>query len=260
MLNRKSLVRLYRSGLTGPQLAQMYGVHKVSIYKWLRESGESRRNYHDAQFRNYAQPLDISMFNPINELGAYYLGLLYADGYINNIRLSIGLCEADSAILHEFAADLCYKGNLYNYSNGSNRQRIVAFNTRSRNLIKILHNLGLKPGRTYKQNIPKLASRLYPHFVRGYSDGDGYVGSVAASAKKSPVPKIDLAIQYRRLALQFRNLIETGCGIKMNGPYHKSTIWALMASYRKAKAVGDWIYASPVRYMKRKYGVYKDWY
>jgi len=40
-----------------------------------------------------------------------------------------------------------------------------------------LNELGVVPNKTFKIIFPKwLNEELYPHFIRGYFDGDGYVG------------------------------------------------------------------------------------
>ena len=125
---------------------------------------DKRKYYYDEHF-----------FEAINsESNAYYLGLLYADGYVND-RLGyveLTLHKNDFKILERFYLEL-----------KSNRKPIYIRNNKycrlminSKKIVKDLIMLGCTNNKTHTLKFPNnINDNLIHHMIRGYFDGDGSV-------------------------------------------------------------------------------------
>ena len=122
-----------------------------------------------------------------NELDAYLLGFLYADGYITRLykgvynSVGVTLSVKDEAYLKIIA---CYFHSKITYSYTSvngNRYKCVRFCKHDPSLVKVLINLGVIPHKTYEISdriISSVPSNLIHHFIRGFFDGDGSIYQV----------------------------------------------------------------------------------
>ena len=116
-----------------------------------------------------------------NELKAYLLGYLFADGFVgdekyNNIVFSQKIEDAEAVELFKKAIE--YTGKLRIFKPGvssfNNCSDQVAINFSSEHMSKTLRNYGLTKKEFYN-NFPKLNDELTRHFVRGFFDGDGSI-------------------------------------------------------------------------------------
>ena len=116
-----------------------------------------------------------------NKEKAYWLGFLYADGFItrlrNNLRLGLEINKDDEIILDQFCVALGINPKNKRYYKKSNTVRIrITNDIIGHSLIKN----GFIVGNTKSKNIelPALKSReLYLAFLLGYFDGDGTTGT-----------------------------------------------------------------------------------
>jgi len=130
--------------------------------------------------------VDESVFDKIdNQDGAYYLGLLYADGcnYDNGV-VKIDLVEQDLETLENFKHFLNYTGTIKHYKaetkliNGKlcNCQPMCRLSFRSKAISNKLSEYGCVPKKSYTLMFPNetiVPKGLMNHFIRGYMDGDG---------------------------------------------------------------------------------------
>lgn len=134
----------------------------------MRTNKENSRRYH----------CNDSFFDTIDtEEKAYWLGFIYADGYITSNSLGITLSSRDKSHLEKLSISLSsdYPINTYEYSGYGNTYG-------SRLLIKsdlIVSDL-IRHGVFYKKSLilmpPNLTDiALVMHFIRGYMDGDGSI-------------------------------------------------------------------------------------
>lgn len=152
-------------------------------------------------------------FNKIDtEDKAYFLGLLYADGYIGSVSnlktgvivprntITLALQLRDEHILKDFIN--CLKSNYPIYSiNNSNKskkwqdQRAVTIS--SFKMKQDLLLLGCMERKTFLLNFPtkeQVPEHLIHHFIRGYFDGDGCIWI----GKRKQFTFNDSAIGHRR--------------------------------------------------------------
>lgn len=124
---------------------------------------------------------DSNFFEKIdNEIKAYFLGFMYADGYVNNKGLKISLQEQDVDILNRFKKEIKFDGNLYfleRSKKNPNWKNVYTLSIYDRKIAQDLINKGCIQNKTFKIEFPTFISHdLIRHFIRGYFDGDGYVG------------------------------------------------------------------------------------
>ena len=128
---------------------------------------------------NYFEVIDT-------EHKAYWLGFLYADGYIsetkNNIELS--LKESDLEHLKLFQKDLESKHELKKkIKDNCYISYRLSFN--SKKMKQDLIKKGCIPNKSLVlkfPNIEQVPQELIPHFIRGYFDGDGCITKHATSS------------------------------------------------------------------------------
>lgn len=110
---------------------------------------------------------------------AYWLGFIFADGYISSsplrenvksiyqFELSLGL--KDKEHLEKFKKFMEYEKDLIV---DSYRCRFIISN---KHLWTILNNLGCTPNKSLTLKFPNIPENLIRHFIRGYFDGDGCI-------------------------------------------------------------------------------------
>jgi hypothetical protein len=123
-------------------------------------------------------------FNELNEKSAYWLGFIYADGYISKTEncIRITLSVKDEGHLLKFKNDIqsespiTYHMNRYseNYPL-TKKARVSIF---SKQIKEDLSKLGCNPKKSLNCRFPELPQNLIPHFIRGYFDGDGSVYTI----------------------------------------------------------------------------------
>jgi len=111
---------------------------------------------------------------------AYFLGLLFADGYNfigKSYMVTLQLCIGDIDILKQFRS---YIGDctIYIYKNkNKNHQDIARLQINSKKISTDLHNIGCVQGKSLILEFPDsvLIEPFMNHFIRGYFDGNGCV-------------------------------------------------------------------------------------
>lgn len=118
-------------------------------------------------------------FENINtEDRAYFLGLLMADGCNTRSGLSIYIAEKDAAILSVFSKCINYTGTLkFLKKRRDTQQNQIYINLHSREFSKKLSSVGIPPKKTEILEFPCIDENLIHHFIRGYFDGDGSIGT-----------------------------------------------------------------------------------
>jgi hypothetical protein len=123
--------------------------------------------------------LNEEFFENLNEKSVYWLGFLYADGYVRMRRsgeLKLKLKDTDSSHIEKFLKDLnCNSPMKFGrYENSS----YCYVSVNSNKLVKSLVELGCFQNKTQKIRLPNITHDLMNHFIRGYFDGDGSISRV----------------------------------------------------------------------------------
>lgn len=132
-------------------------------------------------------------FEDINtECKAYWLGFLYADGYIQKddikyqYRITLRLQKHDISHIQKFAK--CLNSNhpikeIHSFLNGKEYigSQISLY---SKKMVNDLYRLGCVQAKSMILKPPVLRNDLIRHFIRGYFDGDGSVYAKKDSLKR----------------------------------------------------------------------------
>lgn len=172
----ESVLNEYKNGKSIRSLEKEYGYSVPTIIRRLKDAGIHQRE--DEKGKRYT--INESYFERIDsEDKAYFLGLLYADGYIVGNTVGIDLQESDKQLLESFNKYLESNKSLKTYtSNIENAQKRVRLIITRKKLVEDLKKLGMTDRKTYTvcfpstQQVPKQFQR---DFIRGVFDGDGCI-------------------------------------------------------------------------------------
>jgi intein-encoded DNA endonuclease-like protein len=174
----EEIISLYKEGIVLTEIAKVYNTNYLSIRNLLHSNNiEIIQN----NIRSRKYTLNEEYFSEINtEEKAYFLGLLYADGYVNENKRTIvlSLKSDDVKILEYFTK--CIEStkplSFINEKNGRGSQ--FSFCVTSRKITEDLIKLGCIPRKSLVLKFPteeQVPQHLVNHFIRGYFDGDGCI-------------------------------------------------------------------------------------
>lgn len=130
---------------------------------------------------------------------AYWLGFLYADGYISKSgEIRINLMKDDERHLYKFLSAIGAINNTIKYSKKVTKEKTYEqayCNLRDVQMVKDLANKGCVNNKSLILKFPydKLTSNLYSHFIRGYIDGDGSIHYTCSGNAKTPNYRLNIA-------------------------------------------------------------------
>lgn len=168
----------YQSNMSYKELSDKYSVSPWSIGNVLKKNNiKSRIRKYDCN-ENYFEKINTNQ-------KAYWLGLLYSDGYVRKRKQSdgrhkqggivgISLKNGDQYILERLIFDL---ESTYKLSKQVKDDFIsYKLEINSSKMVDDLIKLGCIPNKSLILLPPNLTDEYIPHFIRGYFDGDGSVG------------------------------------------------------------------------------------
>lgn len=258
----------YHAGASITGLAREYLCRASLISRLFKARGVAIRAISD-QKRKY--PLREDFLDKIDcEEKAYFLGIIYADGYNNTDRgsISLGLKESDRDVLDKLSGliqpskplqFINYKEqNTKGYKNSKNQYRLVIS---SRRLSKRLSQLGCPKAKTHRLHFPSnehIPNHLIHHFVRGYFDGDG---SINSGERKyfAIVGTVDFLDGLQELLVKELKFSKTKLIVRH--PERNNNIAALTKCGRNQCIVfRDWLYKDAHIYLERKKKVFDTYY
>jgi len=177
------IIRIYQEEKIGVDtIAKRFNTTGASVRTIINKAGIMR------DYDYYRYDVDQTYFEKIDSPHkAYFLGLLMADGNVQESGFRINLKENDRAILDQFAAELKYSGGL-KYTPGRTTVKACGSITTSSpqyglcvnksKMAQDLTKLGCMPNKTWELRFPTedQLPRIYIRdFIRGYWDGDGTI-------------------------------------------------------------------------------------
>lgn len=190
-------------------------------------------------------------FDVLNENSTYWLGFLYADGYVRlkNGRsgsLKLKLKNTDKNHIEKFLNEI---GSNHPIKCGvDGRSNFCVTSVNSNRMVKRLFELGCINNKTFKMVLPDLPQHLMKHFIRGYFDGDGSVSSV----KNRPNSFVVSLCSNKKFNQQVVEFLGYG-NIYENTNYSVIKINKL----KEIKKFRDYIYTNNCVKLDRKYNIFK---
>lgn len=184
IFNIDEVVHLYKSGVLIYEIADKFKSSQETISKILKEQGIEI-------FHGGLPKFDYTIFDSIDtEEKAYWLGFIYADGYIAklnpdkklNYAFSIGLGIVDIDHLRKFNKFVSFKGENIRINRKEKNSKICEicrWDISNEHLWNTLNSYGCTPKKTFTLEFPKEEIfkdvSLIRHFIRGFFDGDGCI-------------------------------------------------------------------------------------
>ena len=215
--------KLYEQGLGSPTIARMLGVKTGAIsyyigqYVGLRTCSEAARKYsYDEQYFNRIDSADK----------AYWLGFIYADGYITRSKYNyiLGIAISVKDIKHLYNFRKCINSNhpihQYTVANGYNKgSKYCRIQICNQILYQQMIKFGVFENKTSILKPPPIDKKLFKHFLRGYFDGDG---SITKSNRANG--RVEYAIKIlgtNDLLMSIKDFIESNDIAKINRFYKR---------------------------------------
>ena len=190
-VNEQKIVEMYSKRRSLTKIRQETGYTVDKIKSFLKEeklwTGHSHRQFY----------LDEFFFDVIDtEEKAYWLGFIYADGYLALPQtIGIELKDTDHTHLEKFRASLDAETEVkfYNKKSTFGPQRNCRFAFSSKHMFNILLSYFKSHKKTFEGVFPKLQrEELIPHLIRGFFDGDGSLIGKPNSEDKMFRPSLSL--------------------------------------------------------------------
>lgn len=214
-------------------------------------------------------------YNPNNpfvknfgEVDAYLVGLVMADGCItyNNgcYKMQLALNIKDRDIIDKLYTH--YKlgsVNVYNQKSGFNESKVIKWVVYDHDLVHGLMYFEVEPRKTNLEVVPCIPKDLYPHFLRGFFDGDGSVHCSYNERIKRNVHSISFALSLE-MGQTINNLFKDELGItpkklKKNGKSDVNYVLQLSGA-SDLKKIYEYFYNDSTIYLDRKYEVFTKLY
>lgn len=222
----EDFIRENYMSMTQKEIAEYLGegVNCSDIQYWLKKHGLYKKkymfseedikfmidNYEDMEYKNIAKHLGLTerqvrgklnnmgytklrdfdkhyFHNIDSDLKAYFLGFIFADGYVvcrpktRNYEFAMQLQSEDKYILEAINKEL---GGVHEISHNNPKDKIInGVKTRSghsdtlriysKDIVYDLIDCGIVPDKTHNYTLPSIPDKYFFDFLRGYIDGDG---------------------------------------------------------------------------------------
>lgn len=265
MKNENKIIEDYKNGMSGCKLAEKYNMKTHQIY-YILDKNKIERRSNKVNSRKYKHNEDF--FETIDcEVKAYWLGFMYADGYIsispNGQKVfGISLSLEDEAHLKQFKKDIQATNpiNIYEstgYGNGKMYCRLAITSE------KTVNDLIAKGVVEHKTNIlifpteEQVPKHLIHHFIRGYFDGDGCITSYKHQGYDRYKTSFIGTYQFLQ---SINDIIYEKYDIKIPKLHKRKAeheVYALeYSSNKRSKIIYDFMYKDATIYLNRKYNKY----
>ncbi len=243
------IIQKRKNGVKIKQIMSEYCIKSVkTIYDIIKRNGIKKVG-------NKKYQVDESFFTLINsEEKAYWLGFLYADGYVRlkcnrsgQLKLKLSSKDREHIILFnncissnypikDYISSVLYKGTK-SYSNVS---EVSIYNTK---IVNDLISHGCVNKKTFLIKMPNLDESLYRHFIRGYFDGDGTIYKVKSRKNSFQVS----------IASNFNFIVDIKCKLGYGSIYKSGNIHLLTFSkIEEVKCFRNLIYEDSTIFLDRK--------
>lgn len=179
-------------------LSKKYGVRRQTLSNILKRSGYEVVN------RQNATKFNQHVFDVIDtEEKAYWLGFIFADGYVSstNYTFELSLSIKDKKHLEKFNSFMEYNGNNVKINNSKCNEKTYKrcrWSITNKHLWNTLNKYGCIPKKSLKITFPDKTifsdESLIRHFIRGYFDGDGCISRNISTSNKNKIASLVITI------------------------------------------------------------------
>ena len=256
---------LYNKGMSLTKIGKMLGVSRDTISKYLKLNGIDIVNY-----QNITKFNENIFDNIDNEYKAYWLGFIYADGYIsssdNNFELSLSIIDLDHLNkFNEFMEHIHNNVKIGDSKYGDKIFKRCRWGVTNKHLWEILNSYGCTPKKSLTLKFPNESifiesdkyskEELIRHFIRGYVDGDG---CLSFQNKEHTVASMSL-LGTEDFLTTLQQYIPEKTHKLQNNSKESCITKVLTYNCRTAYKVASYLYNDSYIYLDRKYNKYLEY-
>lgn len=257
---RQKIIEDYKNGKSMRQIEIDYGVTRMTVSRYLTKIGikVTIGNHH----RTYSHKEDF--FHTIDtEEKAYWLGFMFADGYISNNdnrygqdQFGLSVAEEDIDSLYQFKEALNATNPVHTYNRNSHTkgQPLCRLQLTSQQTVNDLIRLGCGKQKSRSLQPPtNVPNELVIHFIRGFFDGDGSITKSKNNRYKSTdgyVYGINITTT-KAIADWLQAYFDMGSVVKESR--REFTYYYSLGGHRQVIKFYHILYDKATVYMKRKY-------
>ena len=254
-------------GLSLGMIGKTVNENYVNPEQIVRRTFQKYGLFYNKCYRKGKSSTDVNFFKVIdNELKAYLLGYIFADGCV--YKNSLQIASIDLELLELVKASICpeqtiytckAKRNKYGTDFQSQKYKIHIHNL---HLINSLKSFGVVENKTYKNMLfPELREDLVLHFIRGFFDGDGSINTHHLKTHKyenvnlkfsntslNVLQKIESVFPFCKFSYEIKPSSTEGINI-----YYMTT-----KSTKNIKLIAELMYNNANYFLNRKYNKFID--
>lgn len=240
------------TGISLTEMGKREKVDRRTLAKHFKELGIEIVN------KQNCSKFNEHIFDQIDsEEKAYWLGFIFADGYISSSPLregvksiyqfEISLGIKDIEHLNKFKKFIEFKKDIIT---DKSRCRFIVAN---KHLWTTLNELGCTPNKSLSLKFPNIPQNLVKHFIRGYFDGDGCISRHVHNT--CVTPHIELLGTKQMLE---HVLLYSGISAKYKHDIrHSEETWSLEWTKDLGIEFINYLYNNCSIYLNRKYELYQ---
>lgn len=216
---------------------------------------------HGGQFVSFDYKFNEHAFDVLdNEQACYWLGFIFADGYVSPEGLRINIKRSDEQHLHKFKAFMQADQSVgYDVSRAKGRDHLRAhIMIADRQFAKKLAALGIEKDRPDPlRSVLSIPSHLIHHWFRGFFDGDGCAHKTGDLTFLGPEPILMLLRTALRDCgtLALRSIAPDGPRIIV-----KPSICRLhFSGVIQCRRIAEYLYRDATVWMERKRTIIDNW-
>ena len=252
------------------KLSTMFGIGQATVYRILTRRGVEIRSRSE-NGPNHTYTYNESFFDYIDtEEKAYFFGILYADGNTNRDApsITIKLQEDDYSVLQKLNSLISTNNRplIYEQKKNSKHKNTYLLTIRNAHIKEVLVSYGMVPRKSLIKIFPEVilnsSEDIIRHFIRGYFDGNGFIG-IYDNANKSGKyvstcisTTLEMCNSIKEIYKQYLNI---DCYIEKSDKTNDANNYKIWV-YGKDRilTVLDWMYKDSTIKMERKYNKYLE--
>lgn len=198
--------------------------------------------------------LDETVFESYSQDSCYWAGFLAADGCIDvNGTIRIELAGKDKDHVTKFK-NFCKSEHIISHNTARDSYKVGFCSQKIKS--DLYYNYALTIDKTHNLILPVLEDSQYPHYIRGFFDGDG---CVTEFFNNRPTASIRVFLTSGSLGyLEELILLLRRLKAIFGGSIQKKAIncWHIQLGVKDATSFLNWIYQDAETYLDRKYVKY----
>ncbi len=254
-------IELYQSGMSARDISNIYTCSRGAVNYILGKFKIPKRQHIYIESRQIYHMFDVID----NEVNAYWLGFIYADGSVSSgscLRIEL----KPSSTPHLSKLSDIFNARIVHRSKYNKRMRrsynTVYLTLHSKHMVDELIGHGIYKNKTYVDSdevLNHVPEELMHHFIRGYFDGDGGVGMFIPSRGRCAI-NMNICGVYMFLS-SIQKIIVHRSSMTNGSLFKHGSIYRLAwGGTNNAHKLYDYLYRNATVYMECKEDVFTRYF